>query len=107
MSPRSDSREGRDGEAMAAPARGTPASQGPPYTTRPLEGYGKVSGVVELDGQPPPDTVFQPSVDQPVCGAAFTRRGIERRGNRASASSCGSMGCEPASRCRRIGGSRS
>jgi len=68
---------------MAAPATpATPASQGPPYTTRPLDGYGKVSGVVELDGQPPPDTVFQPSVDQPVCGAAFTRRGIDRAGNR-------------------------
>ena len=80
---RSDSRAGTDGEAMAAPATpATPASQGPPYTTRPLDGYGKVSGVVELDGQPPPDTVFQPSVDQPVCGAAFTRRGIDRAGNR-------------------------
>ena len=78
---RSDSGESRDGEAMAATAAS--ASQGPPYTTRPLDGYGKVSGFVELDGQPPPDTVFQPSVDQLVCGAAFTRRGIERAGNRA------------------------
>jgi len=66
---------------MAATA--TSASQGPPYMTRPLDVFGKVSGYVELDGQPPPDTVFQPTVDQPVCGAAFTRRGIERAGNRA------------------------
>ena len=78
---RSDSGKSRDGEAMAATA--TSASQGPPYTTRPLDEYGKVSGFVELDGQPPPDTVFQPPVDQLVCGAAFTRRGIERVGIRA------------------------
>ena len=78
---RSDSGESTDGEAIAATAKS--ASQGAPYTTRPLEGYGKVSGFVELEGPPPPDTVFQPSVDQPVCGAAFTRRGIDRVGNRA------------------------
>ncbi len=78
---KSDSGESTDGEAIAATAKS--ASQGAPYTTRPLEGYGKVSGFVELEGPPPPDTVFQPSVDQPVCGAAFTRRGIDRAGNRA------------------------
>ena len=27
--------------------------------------------------------MIQPSLDQPACGAAFTRRGIERYGNRA------------------------
>ncbi len=78
---KSDSGESTDGEAMAATAR--PGSQGPPYTTRPLDGFGKVSGFVEIDGEPPADTVFQPSVDQVVCGTAFTRRGIERIGNRA------------------------
>ncbi|HEX5077205.1 MAG TPA: carboxypeptidase regulatory-like domain-containing protein [Gemmatimonadaceae bacterium] len=77
----SDSGGSADGEAMAATTRS--ASQGAPYTTRPLDGYGKLSGFVELEGQPPPDTVFQPTVDQPVCGAAFTRRGIDRAGNRA------------------------
>jgi hypothetical protein len=78
---RTDSGKSTGGEAMAATAAS--ASQGPPYTTRPLDSFGKVSGFIELDGQPPPDTVFQPSVDQPICGAAFTRRGIERSGNRA------------------------
>ena len=78
---RTDSGKSTGGEAMAATSAS--ASQGPPYTTRPLDSFGKVSGFIELDGQPPPDTVFQPSVDQPICGAAFTRRGIERSGNRA------------------------
>jgi hypothetical protein len=78
---RTDSGKSTGGEAMAATSAS--ASQGPPYTTRPLDSFGRVSGFIELDGQPPPDTVFQPSVDQPICGAAFTRRGIERSGNRA------------------------
>ena len=77
---KSDSGESTDGEAMAVTAQ---ASQAPPYVTRPLDAFGKVSGFVEIEGEPPPDTVFQPSVDQLVCGAAFTRRGIERVGNRA------------------------
>jgi len=66
---------------MAATA--TSASQAPRYTTRQLDAFGKIAGFVEIDGQPPPDTVFQPAVDQVVCGAVFTRRGIERIGNRA------------------------
>jgi hypothetical protein len=78
---KSDSGESTDGAAMAATARS--ASQARPYTTRPLDAFGKVAGFVEIDGQPPADTVFQPSVDQMVCGAAFTRRGIDRAGNRA------------------------
>jgi len=77
---RSDSGVSTAREAMAAPAGS--ASQGVPYTTRPLTEYGKVSGFVELKGQPPPDTVFQPSVDQLVCGTTSTRRGIDRAGNR-------------------------
>ena len=76
-----DSGGGADGEAIAGTARS--ASQAPPYTPRPLDAFGKVSGFVELDGPPPPDTVFQPTVDQPVCGTTFTRRGIERAGKRA------------------------
>jgi len=78
---KSDSGESTDGEAMAATA--TSASQAPRYTTRQLDAFGKIAGFVEIDGQPPPDTVFQPAVDQVVCGAVFTRRGIERIGNRA------------------------
>lgn len=77
----SDSSGSTDGEAIAATARS--ASQAPPYTPRPLDAFGKVSGFVELEGPPPPDTVFQPMVDQPVCGTTFTRRGIERAGKRA------------------------
>jgi len=66
---------------MAATA--SSAAQAPAYTTRSLDAFGRVSGFVELEGQLPRDTVFQPTVDQPVCGAAFTRRGIDRAGNRA------------------------
>ena len=68
------------GEALAA----TPqtAQQAPPYTTQSLTSFGRIGGFVELDGPPPPDTVFQPTVDQQVCGTGFTRRGIDARGNR-------------------------
>jgi hypothetical protein len=75
-------REARaDGEAMAA----TPgfASQGTPYATRALEAFGRVTGSVEIDGSPPPDSIIRPTVDVPVCGAGFMRRGVERRGNLA------------------------
>jgi len=77
----SDSSGSTDGDAMAVTARS--ATQAPSYTPRPLETFGRVSGFVELEGPPPPDTVFQPTVDQPVCGTTFTRRGIERAGERA------------------------
>jgi hypothetical protein len=75
-----DTRE--NGEALAA----TPAAtrQAPPYTTRPLQSTGRLTGVVEIDGAPPADTVFQPTVDQQVCGTAFLRRGVELRGNRVA-----------------------
>jgi len=65
---------------MAATAK---AVQAPPYTVRPLDTFGRVTGFVEIDGEPPPDTVFQPAADPLICGTAFTRRGIERSGNRA------------------------
>jgi hypothetical protein len=77
---KSDSSASTSGEAMAATAK---RAQAPPYTVRPLDTFGRVVGFVEIDGDPPPDTVFQPAADQLVCGAAFTRRGIERSGNRA------------------------
>jgi hypothetical protein len=68
-------------EALAA----TPelARQAPPYVARALDSSGRVIGTIEIDGPPPLDSVVQPSLDQTVCGVAFTRRGIERRGNRA------------------------
>ena len=67
-----------NGEALAA----TPARQAAPYTVRALESSGRVTGTIEIDGEPPPDSVIQATIDQPVCGAGFTRPGIERRGNR-------------------------
>jgi len=77
-----DTSDGPNGEALAA----TPASarQAPPYTARTLDSTGRLTGVVEIDGESPPDSVIQPAVDQLVCGAVFTQRGIERRGNRAA-----------------------
>ena len=77
----SDSSASASGEAMAATAK---PFQAPPYTVRPLDAFGRVTGFVEIDGEPPPDTVFQPAADQLVCGTAFTRRGIDRTGNRAA-----------------------
>jgi len=69
------------GAALAAtPGR---AQQQAPYTARPLEAIGRLTGFVEIYGTPPPDTVFQPTVDQQVCGTGFTQRGVDTRGNRA------------------------
>jgi hypothetical protein len=69
-----------NGEALAA----TPARQSPPYTVRPLELIGRLTGTIEIDGPPPADSVIQPTIDQQVCGAVHTRAGIERRGNNPS-----------------------
>jgi hypothetical protein len=77
---KSDSSASMSGEAMAATAK---SGQAPAYTVRPLDAFGRVTGFVEIDGEPPPDTVIQPAADPLICGAAFTRRGIERTGNRA------------------------
>jgi hypothetical protein len=76
----SDSGASTSGEALAATARTT---QAPPYTVRPLDTFGRVTGFVEIDGDPPPDTVFQSAGDPLICGGPFTRRGIERTGNKA------------------------
>ena len=67
-------------EALAATP--TRARQQAPYTPRPLDAIGRLTGFVELEGTPPPDTVFQSTIDQQVCGTAFTQRGVEARGNR-------------------------
>ena len=78
-----DARANTNGEALAA----TPTStqQAPTYTVRQLDTIGTVSGVVEIDGPPPADSVIQaPSTDQPVCIPTFIRRGIEHRGSRAA-----------------------
>lgn len=79
---RSDSGRGSRGEALAATAGLT--RQEPAYAPRPLDAFGRVTGFVEIDGPPPPDSVIQPSLDQPVCTVAFTRRGIDRLGSRAA-----------------------
>lgn len=78
-----DSRANENGEALAA----TPKSirQAPSYTVRQLDAFGAVSGVVEIDGALPADSVIQaPAADQPVCIPTFIRRGIEHRGQRAA-----------------------
>ena len=77
---KTDSAGGR-GEALAATARRT--RQEPPYVVRPLDAFGGLTGYVEIEGPPPPDSAIQPMLDQTVCGAALTRRGIERSGSRA------------------------
>ena len=72
----------QNGEALAATPRRAP--QATPYVVRPLDAIGQVRGVVQLDGAPPADSVIQPASDQLICGAGFTRRGIERRGNQVA-----------------------
>ena len=72
--------DGARSEALAAtPGRSQHTA---PYVARSLASVGRLTGFVEIDGTPPADTVFQPAVDQLVCGTGFTRRGIETRGNR-------------------------
>ena len=78
---KADSSESTDGEALAATAG--VVRQGPAYTIRALDTFGRLTGTVEIDGPAPLDSVIQPSLDQTVCGVAFTRRGIERFGKRA------------------------
>lgn len=73
---------GDDGDAIAATLGF--ARQPAPYTARPLEAFGRLTGAVEIEGPPPADSVVQPTLDQTVCGTSFTLRGIERRGNRAA-----------------------
>jgi Polysaccharide lyase family 4, domain II len=80
ISTQRDSTKGPNGEALAATIGLT--RQAVPYTARPLDAFGALAGSVEIDGLPPADTVIQPPPDQLECGA-FTRRGIERNGNRA------------------------
>ena len=78
-----DSARSASGEALAATAKST--RQAVPYTPRPLDAFGKLTGVVEIEGPPPSDTVIQPPADLAiVCGAAVARRGIDRSGTRAA-----------------------
>ena len=81
--PSSDVRANTSGEALAATPK--PKLQAPSYTVRALDEVGAVSGVVEIDGMLPPDSVIQsPAADQPVCIPTIIRRGIEHRGQRAA-----------------------
>ena len=80
---RADSGRSASGEALAATAKTVRPTI--PYSERSLDSFGKVTGVVEIDGPPPPDTIIQPPAELAlVCGAAFTRRGIEHNGGRAA-----------------------
>lgn len=77
----------RDARANSEALAATPKSrqQAPAYTVRQLDAVGAVSGVVEIDGPLPADSVIQaPTTDQPVCIPTFIRRGIEHRGPRAA-----------------------
>jgi hypothetical protein len=72
-----------NGEALAATTKAV--RQAPSYTVRQLDAIGAVSGVVEIDGPLPADSVIQsPASDQPVCIPTLIRRGIEHRGQRAA-----------------------
>jgi hypothetical protein len=78
-----DARATTNGEALAATPKAI--QQAPAYTVRQLDAVGALSGVVEIDGPLPADSVIQsPATDQPVCIPTFIRRGIEHRGQRAA-----------------------
>ena len=78
-----DARANTSGEALAATPKAI--QQAPSYTVRQLDAFGAVSGIVEIDGPLPPDSVIQSAAaDQPVCIPTFIRRGIEHRGQRAA-----------------------
>jgi len=62
---------------MCVPSK--PTRQAPPYVERPLDAFGRATGVVQIEGPPPLDTLIQPTVDQAPCGP-IARRGIERFG---------------------------
>lgn len=76
--------DGGDGDGDAVAATPGFTRQAVPYTARPLEAFGRLTGVVEIDGAPPADSVVQPTLDQTVCGTSFTRRGVARQGTRAA-----------------------
>lgn len=53
----------------------------PPYEV--VEGAGgRVSGVVEIEGEIPPDTIVRPTSDQRVCGESLVDVTIQRSGSR-------------------------
>jgi polysaccharide lyase family 4-like protein len=64
-------------EALAATAK--PTRQAAPYVARPLDAFGRATGVVQIEGPPPLDSLIQPTIDQTPCGP-IARRGIERFG---------------------------
>lgn len=45
-----------------------------------LGSIGAIEGTVEIDGEPPPDSVVTPTVDQEPCGTGFPDSSIVRRG---------------------------
>jgi hypothetical protein len=47
-----------------------------------LGSIGGIEGTVEIDGEPPPDSVVMPSVDQEPCGTGFPDSSIVRRGSK-------------------------
>lgn len=73
-----------DGDARQARAEagaGARVPALPPYTV--VEGpAGRVSGVVEIDGDIPPDTIVRPTSDQRVCGESLIDVTIQRSGSR-------------------------
>src|SRR5688500_34256 len=71
--------EARQARAEADARSRTPAL--PPYTV--VEGVGgRISGIVEIDGEIPPDTIVHPTSDQRVCGESLVDVTIQRSGSR-------------------------
>ncbi len=71
--------DARQARAEADAASRTPAPV--PYTV--VEGVGgRVSGVVEIDGEIPPDTIVRPTSDQRVCGESLIDVTIQRSASR-------------------------
>lgn len=46
-----------------------------------LSGIGTITGTIEIDGDPPADSIVTPTVDRELCGTAYPDSSIVRRGS--------------------------
>ncbi|HVF39023.1 MAG TPA: carboxypeptidase regulatory-like domain-containing protein [Gemmatimonadaceae bacterium] len=70
----------KEGSVPPRPAIVSPSAT--PYRAVAVTGGGALSGTVEFDGPIPPDSLVQPTAQQPGCGQTLTYRGVDRTGTR-------------------------
>lgn len=76
--------DGASGEAAAAALSREARPPRPPYVERAVTSPGRVSGWVEIEGAPPPDSTIPVTLDTTVCGSVVTDRPVMVRGNRVA-----------------------